>query len=258
MLTRDIAASRANPKQQARVDDLLKMLPPGQSVLEIGARDCYITKLLVDRFERVTALDLTLPSISHERVVAVEGDVTALEFPDNSFDVVLCTEVLEHIEPARLPDACGELSRVAAGHVLIGVPFRQDIRVARTKCCHCGTRNPPFGHRNSFDEARLRRLFGQLDVERISFVGQTRERTNWLSAVLLDLAGNPYGTYHQEEGCVRCGKTLQRPAARSLFSKLAGKAALSVEGIQRSLTRPLPNWIHVLFRTPQDRTAVRQ
>lgn len=253
-----IAASRANPKQQARIFDLLHILPQGTSVLEIGARDCYITRLLVDRFDQVTALDLSMPVISHQRVRPIQGDVTALDFPDRSFDVVVCTEVLEHIAPELLQNACNELARVADKYVVIGVPFEQDIRVCRSRCSHCGKRNPPFGHRNSFSEAKLRQLFAGLRTERVSFTGETRERTNFLSAMLLDLAGNPYGTYHQQEGCVHCGKTLQRPGSRSLSSKLAGKVALSIERIQRSLARPRPIWVHILFRKPEAGIAVTQ
>ena len=37
----------------------------------------------------------------------MRGDVTQLEFPNDSFDVVFCTEVLEHV--AALQKACFEI-----------------------------------------------------------------------------------------------------------------------------------------------------
>ena len=43
----------------------------------------------------------------------VQGDITALEFPTDFFDIVVCTEVLEHIPSDKLARACPELSRVA-------------------------------------------------------------------------------------------------------------------------------------------------
>jgi SAM-dependent methyltransferase len=53
-------------------------------------------------------------------MTAVVGDLTSLPFADGAFDLVVCTEVLEHLpEPAL---ALRELGRVCAGHVLVTVP----------------------------------------------------------------------------------------------------------------------------------------
>ena len=39
-----------------------------------------------------------------------------------------------------------------------------------------------------------------------------------LSTLLLDLAGNPFGTYDQEEPCIHCGAKLKPPPRRSIHS----------------------------------------
>ena len=76
----------------------MQLVPSGYStVLDAGARDGYYSKLLVNKFAHVTALDLHKPSIVHDRVHCLEGDITSLNFADRSFDVVLCSEVLEHV-----------------------------------------------------------------------------------------------------------------------------------------------------------------
>lgn len=92
---------RDAPDEQARIASLLRMIPSGSTVLEIGARDGYITRLLASRFDAVTALDLRQPSIDAAGVTCVAGDVRSLQFPADHFDVVLCSEVLEHIPPCR-------------------------------------------------------------------------------------------------------------------------------------------------------------
>jgi len=246
----DLTEYRNSDIEKERVADLMSFLPKQSgTALDVGSRDGFISGLLAQRYSQVTALDLELPDIRHERITCTKGDATALEFADASFDLVFCAEVLEHIPPDRLQKACDEMSRVAKEHVLIGVPYKQDTRVARTTCSHCGRTNPPWGHVNRFDEERLRRLFPALDVCRTSFVGQTNERSNALSAALMDWAGNPYGTYTQEEPCVHCGHSLGQPRPRRAWQKVATKIAFVLMAVQ-SLFSPksTPKWIHLLLR----------
>lgn len=226
----------------------MDLVPPGNSALDIGARDGFISKLLAERFAAVTALDLQQPQIDHARIRCVQGDITALKFPDASFDLVFCAEVLEHIPPHLLDTACRELARVSGQYLLVGVPYRQDIRLGRTTCGRCHKVNPPWGHVNSFDQRRLSQLFPGLAVAKRSFVGETDEHTNPLSCALMDWAGNPYGTYSQDEPCGHCGAALTPPRERTLMQKVATKAAFAGMGLQRRFVKPHPNWIHLLLK----------
>src|SRR6266540_122245 len=123
----DLAEYRDSESERKRIADLVRLLPGNlDSVLDIGARDGFISKLLTGHFPNVTALDL-----------------------------VFCAEVIEHIPSRTLARACGELSRVAREYLLIGVPYKQDLRVGRLTCHACGKKNPPWGRVNSFDENSL-------------------------------------------------------------------------------------------------------
>ena len=164
----DLTEYRGKPAEVERVASLMALVPPGQrTVLDVGARDGYLSIRLADSGASVTALDLEAPVFRHERVTCVKGDVSALQFADASFDLVLCAEVLEHLRPEHLPRACAEIARVARHCAIIGVPYRQDTRVGRTTCGACGGKNPPWGHLNAFDEARLEQLFPALRIEKI-------------------------------------------------------------------------------------------
>lgn len=242
---------RSSPSEIERVADLFSLLPTsGSLALDIGARDCYLSKILAERFLQVVALDLEEPSIEHPTIVPIAGSVIDLPFEDNHFDAVLCAEVLEHIPGHLLANACSEIARVAKGQVVIGVPYRQDLRSGRTTCHCCGKSNPLWGHVNSFDEARLRTLFGGLAWEKSTFVGATIERTKWLSAALLDYAGNPFGTWQQDEACVHCGSAIGSPPSRSLSQRIATRLAFMLNRLQARFVEPRGNWIHVLFSKP--------
>lgn len=233
----DLTQYRESALEQSRTKDLMRLInliPKGKDVLDIGARDGHFSVLLTENFETVTALDLEKPTISHENINCVAGDITQLSFNDNSFDLVFCAEVLEHIPFPLLQKACLELSRISKSYVLIGVPFKQDIRVGRTTCYSCGKQNPPWGHVNSFDQEKLESLFPAYDLHEVSFVGENHEQTNFISTFLMDLAGNPYGTYDQEEACIHCGQQLKKPPERSLLQKAYTKMAF-LRSVSRSL-----------------------
>jgi SAM-dependent methyltransferase len=69
--------------------------------------------------ERVTA-DLYAPA-------DLRLDVTHMDLPDSSFDLILCSHVLEHVPDDR--EAMGELRRVLrdGGQALVLVPYRPGV-----------------------------------------------------------------------------------------------------------------------------------
>ncbi len=99
-----------------------------RSVLDAGCGEGFVADFLArqDPDLRITGVDLSEAAVAyaqehfgaHARFRA--GSLYKLPFSDNSFDAVVCSEVLEHLEdPER---AIGELKRVARTHVLITVP----------------------------------------------------------------------------------------------------------------------------------------
>jgi SAM-dependent methyltransferase len=151
--------------------------------------------------DSVTALDLQQPRVSHPKVTCVSGDLTRLSYPDRSFDVVFCTEALEHI-PA-LEQAVSELKRVVKHAVVIGVSYKQDIRIGRTTCVHCGKIGPPWGHIHVFDEERMVRLVQPFRLSARLLTGLDTEKTNALGAWCTDKSRNPYGiTSRASNACI--------------------------------------------------------
>jgi hypothetical protein len=247
----DLTEYRSSDAEQNRTLDLMRLVSTvsdkQNTALDIGARDGHFSLLLANYFNNVTALDLQKPVIPHESINCVAGNLLNLQFDNNAFDLVFCSEVLEHIPPQQLAQACSELQRAASRYLIIGVPFQQDIRFGRTTCYSCMKKNPPWGHVNSFDQQRLIDLFPSFTAKEVSFVGETNDRTNSLSRFLMDLAGNPYGTYMQNEHCIHCDQKLKQPPARTFLQKVFTKIAFKLTSAQRTFTTKHPNWIHILF-----------
>ena len=243
----DITKYRESAQEQARTADLVRLLPRGRhSALDIGARDGYFSQILTKYFDTVTALDLERPEWSLPAVTTLAGDATSLQFADNSFDCVFCAEVLEHIP--NVEQACREIGRVARCEVIVGVPYKQDTRLGRTTCASCGRGNPPWGHVNRFDDERLVSLFAGLQPTAKSFVGSNQGATNFISALLMDLAGNPWGTYDQDEPCIYCGAKLVPPSHRLLPAKVLSSVGIRITNVQSRFTKPHANWLHMVFQ----------
>jgi hypothetical protein len=254
----DLTKYRKSAPEQKRTEDLMRIIsdisPQGDNALDIGARDGHYSVLMKKFFKAVTALDLVKPSILHNNINYVQGDLTSLGFIDNSFDLVFCAEVLEHIPSHLLEKACFELSRISKKFLLIGVPYKQDLRIRRTTCKFCKKTNPPWGHVNSFNKNRLTGLFPLFKANEVSFVEKEHRCTNLLSAFFMNLAGNPHGAYGPEEVCINCGEKLEEPSERNFLQKIFSRAAIYLNKFQRIFYKSHPYWIHVLFIKKSSKT----
>ncbi|MEM9781453.1 MAG: bifunctional 2-polyprenyl-6-hydroxyphenol methylase/3-demethylubiquinol 3-O-methyltransferase UbiG [Pseudomonadota bacterium] len=91
----------------------------GRDVLDLGCGGGFLSEALAARGARVTGIDPAAKAIDSARAHAVaEGldiryDVgvgEALPYPDDSFDHVVCVDVLEHVE--SVPKTLSEIARV--------------------------------------------------------------------------------------------------------------------------------------------------
>ena len=104
--------------KMAAVRRYLDRLPPGARVLDAGCGEGVIVDEYAARID-ITGVDANYAS---DRVT--QGSVTALPFPDGSFDYALCLDVLEHLSYEDQPRALAELYRVLrrGGELFVSVP----------------------------------------------------------------------------------------------------------------------------------------
>ncbi len=96
----EIAPARVKQYLQAEIDHVLSRLQPDDAVLEMGCGYGRVACELLKKASRVVGIDTAVESLDLGRQLAGPGwpceflgmDATAMSFPDNLFDVVLCVQ----------------------------------------------------------------------------------------------------------------------------------------------------------------------
>jgi SAM-dependent methyltransferase len=196
----------------------------GKDVLDAACGTGYGSALLAERASRVVGVDVSEEALDYarrryarENVEFRRQDVSALELPDSSFDVVCSFETIEHLSDQEA--YLGGVVRVLRPSGVFVVSTPQADRTTH------GPENPHHHvelSRADF-EALLRRSFGSVDL-----YGQRRLQTARHRAVQrLDVLG------------LRKRLTFLRPAARALGTRPMAELTtddivIEREGIERA------------------------
>jgi hypothetical protein len=96
---------------------LVKLLGK-KNILEIGVGNKTVSNYLKNNNFKVTTFDCDL-RLKPDYV----GDVRKMPFKDKSFDIVLCSQVLEHIPFKYFETSLKEIKRVTKKYAVISIPY---------------------------------------------------------------------------------------------------------------------------------------
>lgn len=132
--------------------------PDCESVLDAGGGTGWATVVL-RKGRRVVTLDSSAESLAHAQGETVLAGVDNLPFEAGSFDMVLSSQVLEHLPDALLRRATSEMDRVARRYLLVSVPYREALETRFVRCATCGNIFHPDYHCRAFSERDLAKQF---------------------------------------------------------------------------------------------------
>lgn len=107
--------------------ELYKLTEDTDSYLEVGCGEGFVTRSLIDfRKPKIAqAIDIDPLEVADAKKLLPDckvevGSVYSINSSESSFDLVVCCEVLEHLENPQL--ALEEIHRVSNNYVLLSVP----------------------------------------------------------------------------------------------------------------------------------------
>ncbi|WP_457642103.1 methyltransferase domain-containing protein, partial [Persephonella sp.] len=127
-------------QEKERIEIINKLIPKDvKTILDAGCGSGTLTNFFDSKKYDITGIDISDTALEYFKHKKVKGSISNLPFEDNSFDLVICSDVLEHIPEKEFDQSIKELKRVSKKYILIISPNDEDIEANQIKCWNCKT-----------------------------------------------------------------------------------------------------------------------
>ena len=234
---------RLDPADEERIEEMARMIPSEvNSIVDLGCGSGFFARKAGES-RWVVGLDWSREALCKTPGDAVLGDIQNTPFRDGAFDMVVCSEVLEHLPVNEFASAVEEMDRLAKKWLLITVPFEEVLEVHFSKCADCGCVYHAHHHVRSFDRHSLRALFPGYVMETWATCG----RVEWIgkleAKIWHGIGGHWIAT---EEGrCPQCGSRKKVTPDRGVRDCVGLALA---RGVRLFHPAQKPRWLLVLMK----------
>jgi glycosyltransferase involved in cell wall biosynthesis/ubiquinone/menaquinone biosynthesis C-methylase UbiE len=227
-------------------DDIISMIPDNiHSILDVGCGNGTVINRLNKKWDTF-GCDISEVALRHVNAIKTVADISNLPYPDNAFDLVISSDVIEHIADDVYEQALFELSRVAKRYVLIAVPYEELLEAAEVVCPKCTFSYHAHLHQRSYSIEQMTQLFNKdFGVKQIKLSG---ERWLYYDENLVKNRRNLTEIDYPFESalCPKCktrrGNVDYSPSSKEIARRFDSlQAMLSLNNIQ-----PLPNKSEIL------------
>jgi len=154
-----------------RFEAIERLIPKTtKTILDVGSGNAWVAERFCPKGVSVVSMDISvenvrkaLDRIPHKNHSGVVADAFALPFAPQQFDLVISSEVIEHVgNPSEFAKSLWQMVK-PGGKLLISTGYKE--KIVYNICVHCNHPTPANAHLHSFDEHKLKALLPNLAKE---------------------------------------------------------------------------------------------
>ncbi|MCX7958198.1 MAG: class I SAM-dependent methyltransferase, partial [Deltaproteobacteria bacterium] len=164
--------------QKELIEEIRKIIPDDvRNILDAGCGNGIISNNLIDKYD-ITAVDISETSLKYVKAdKKFLASVDNLPFENESFDLVMVNDVLEHLNDETFIKALSEIERVAKKYIIVTSPFMENLKFNFTRCHSCKREFHINLHKRSFSFRDINKIFSNFNLCKLVFCGRLYQST---------------------------------------------------------------------------------
>lgn len=154
-----------------------------KSIIDVGCGNGLITNVLASNYV-ILGVDRSQKALEFVNTNKLLADCNNIPVCDRSFDLVLSSEVLEHLPDDIFDSTAKEFSRIAKSYILISVPNEESINKGMICCPGCNFIYHRNLHMRSFQKNSIQEIFPEFQIKEVKTFGlKVRRYSKFLSKI---------------------------------------------------------------------------
>ncbi len=233
---------------------LLETIPCDvDTIADIGAGPGLVNQYIPYYYD-VLAVDINQEILNQNRRKTCIGDILDIPLQNQSVDMTIACDVMEHIEVDKLDKAVAELRRVSRKYIYIQVPHNEILRYGVAKCSECGNIWHVNFHKNSFTLEALRQFENaEWVISQVNYTGNVDNEIE-SSRIYEQIERDGLDIYRVENfECPKCGAK-SKPIHLDILEEM-----MKNENRQKESKKIIPKYseIAVLFEKRCKRKSIK-
>jgi 2-polyprenyl-3-methyl-5-hydroxy-6-metoxy-1,4-benzoquinol methylase len=190
-----------------------------KTILDVGCGNGIITNRLSENWD-VTGVDLSAEALSYLKCNKIQASAVSIPVQDESYDLVLSSEMLEHLSASDFVSAIIQFKRISRKYIIVSVPNNENLAAAYARCPVCGYVFHAWQHQQTFSKKKVIQAFQpEFKISHIEFCGQTVKK--WLPGLLtLKHALGQWMIPDKAPLCPLCGNRDFSPTSSNMLTKI--------------------------------------